>query len=171
MFKRARLRCRQRGAGLIEVALAIVIGITLVSAAAMTVAKNRDRAQTLQLESEEKLVFSAADAYYRSSCRSGSIPSGVTMATLLAQGYLPRAPQDIWGASWSVTYLAAPRRAQVSASLASAPAAMIPWITGYARADAFSGSTVSWVHNIRIAYDATSASAMEFKGMYEASNC
>jgi len=171
MVKRAALRRRQRGAGLIEVALAIVIGITLVSAAAIGVAKNRDRAQALELGSEEKLVFAAADAYYRSSCRGGSMPSAVTTATLLAQGYMPRAPRDIWGASWSVTYLSAPRRAQVSATLALAPAAMIPWIGSFARGDAVSGATVTWVHNIRIAYDTTSASAMEFKAMYEAGNC
>lgn len=171
MANRSSPRSRQRGVGLIEVSLALVVGIVLASAATVAVKKNRDRAQTVQLAGEEDLIFSAADEYFRSSCRSGTLPTSVTMATLQSQGYLPRSARDPWGASWSVTYLSGPRRAQVSANLASAPPALVPWITAYASGYSYSGNTVNWIHNIRIAFDTTIASAMEFKAMYEPSNC
>lgn len=164
-------RHRQRGMGLIEVSLAILIGVMIISAAVVSAKNSRDRADAISLNSEEMLVFSAADSYFRSSCRSGSLPSSVLVATLVSQGYLPRAPRNVWGASWSVTYLSAPRRAQVSASLPSAPTALMPFITAYADGYSYSGNTVTWLHNIRIVSDTTSANAMDFKAMYEPSNC
>jgi len=158
--------------GLVETSLALTVGILLVGAAVGVVQKNRDRAHAVELASEEQLIFKAADEYYRSACRSGTLPAGVTMATLQSQGYLPRAPRDPWGASWSVTYLNAPKRAQVSAALPGAPLGLVSWIQGYVGAYTFSGATVSWVHNIRIAADTTSATnASEFLSMYGGSSC
>ena len=171
MQQRANALSRQRGVGLIEVALAILIGIMIVSAAVVGVQQNSQRAQTIELASEEQLIFTAADAYYRSSCLSGLQPSSVTLATLLAQGYMPRPPRDVWGASWSVTYLSAPPRAQVSATLGSAPGVLMPWISSYVAGYSFSGSTVMWIQNIRIVSDTTSASDLEFQAMYQTSNC
>jgi len=171
MATRTSPRSRQRGVGLVEASLALTIGIVLVSAATVAIKKNRDRAQSMELAAEESLIFTAADAYYRSACRSGSLPTSVMTATLLSQGYLPRSPRDPWGATWSVTYLGSPRRAQVSANLTTASAAQVSWIGSYASAYTFSGNTVYWIHNIRIAADTTSASALEFKAMYETSNC
>jgi hypothetical protein len=171
MAKRTSPRSRQRGVGLIEVSLALTIGIVLMGAATVAVKKNSDRAQSMELAAEESLIFSAADAYYRSACRTGTLPTSVTTATLLSGGYLPRSPRSPWGATWSVTYLGSPRRAQVSAVLTSAPAGQVTWIGAYASAYTYTGNTVYWIHNIRIAADTTSASALEFKAMYETSNC
>jgi len=102
MLHRAVSRARQRGFGLVEVALALLVGIAVVSAALMGVQQNTQRAEAVELATEEQLVFTAADKYYRSTCLSGAIPSSVTIPTLLTSGYLTRAPQAIWGASWSV---------------------------------------------------------------------
>jgi hypothetical protein len=159
--------------GLVEVSLALTIGIMLTSAAVVAVKKNRDRAETVTLESEEELISAAADAYFLASCRAGAgaLPTSVSLATLQAQGFLPRAATSPWGATWSVTYLSAPRRAQVSAALSSAPVSMVPWIVSYADGYSYSGSTVFWIHNIRIAADTASANAQEFKAMYESSTC
>jgi len=171
MLHRAVSRARQRGFGLVEVALALLVGIAVVSAALMGVQQNTQRAEAVELATEEQLVFTAADKYYRSTCLSGAIPSSVTIPTLLTSGYLTRAPQAIWGASWSVTYLSVPRRAQVSATLVGAPTTLMPWISNYTAADSVSGATLSWIHNIRLAHDTTSASVLEFQAMYQTSNC
>jgi hypothetical protein len=157
--------------GLIEVALAILVGIVVVSAAAIGVQRSRDRAHTAELSGEQDLVFAAADAYYRARCLSGTLPSSVTLPALLAQGYMPRAARDIWGASWSVTYLSGPPRALVSATLVSASGAQMAWISAYASADTVAGNTVTWVHNIRMVHDTATASTLEFQAMYEVSTC
>jgi hypothetical protein len=164
-------RSRQRGVGLVEVSFALVIGIVLASAAVVGAKKSKDRAQTVDLMSEEQLIFKAADGHFRSRCRSGVLPTSVTTASLLSDGFLPRAARSPWGASWNVTYLNSPRRAQVTATLSAAPSELVPWIADYAGAYTVSGSSISWVHNIRIASDTTSANAMEFMAMYETSSC
>lgn len=171
MAHRTSPRFRQRGVGLLEVSLALVIGVVLISSALVGAKKSKERAQATELAAEEQFIFSAADAFFRSRCESGSLPTSVSTATLQSQGFLPRAARDPWGATWSVTYLNSPRRAQINATLTMAPAAMVPWIAGYTDAFTFSGSMLSWIHNIRLATDTTSASAMEFKEMYESSDC
>lgn len=170
MAKRKGPRSRQRGVGLIEVSLAITVGIVLLSVAMIGVKRSKERTQTQELAVEQELIFAAADAYFRSRCSSGTLPTSVSVATLQSQGFLSRVPRNPWGASWSVTYLNSPRRAQIQAVI-SAPSSQIPWIADYAGAYTYSGTNLYWIHNIRIALDTSSASQMEFKEMYETSTC
>ena len=167
-FSRRQL---QRGFTLIEASFAVAVAITVAAAAVAGIRVARDRANTRVLDAERLFVTDGAQKYFRAQCRTGTLPTSVQVGTLVAQGYLSRQPQTVWGASWSVAYsAAAPRSTQVSATLA-ASFSQASEIGVELKATTISGTTLTWQNLIPVAPTTGDANTMLFKSMYQNPTC
>jgi type II secretory pathway pseudopilin PulG len=168
---RVSTRSSQRGFSLIEAAFATVIAITVAAAAVAGLRVARDRANTRVLDAERLFVTDGAQKYFRAQCHAGALPTSVSVATLIAQGYLARQPKNVWGASWAVAYSgAAPRSTQVSATL-TATLAQASEIGVELKATTVSATTLTWQNLIPVAPTTGDANTMLFKSMYENPTC
>ena len=146
------------------------VTLCVVTGAMATVRLIRDHTSTVLLATDAAMIAGGAEKYFRAQCSSGALPIGVTTSTLVSQNFLTNAPQAPWGATWSVSFVQAPPRVLVSASVA-ASAVVAGEIGQETQAVQVSGTTLTWSTLVRLAPTTSSAYNMLFEAMYETPNC